>query len=64
MAEFITTSATLRVTNEDKRRVFSASKVSPRVSAQTVAGFVSAVEKLYNNGQCAAVVNISMNLER
>jgi len=64
MPEFVTASATLRMTNEDKRRVFSINKISPNATAQTVAGFVDAVEKLYNSGECSAVVNIAMNLSR
>jgi hypothetical protein len=50
--------------NEDKRSVFSVANVLPTVSVDTVAGFVSAVEKLYNNGSCNARISIVMNLKR
>jgi len=62
--ELLATSAGLRIVNEDKRGVFSITNISPSASAETVAGFVDAVEKLYNNGTCSASVNISMKLVR
>jgi hypothetical protein len=52
--ELTAASAILRIVNEDGRSVFSANKVSPPVSTATAAGFVDAVEKLYNDGQCEA----------
>ena len=64
MAELIAASANLRLTNEDGRSVFSANNVSSTVTAAKAAAFVDAVEKLYNNGQCAAKVNIVLNLKR
>jgi hypothetical protein len=64
MPELVAASATLRMTNEEKQRVFSVSNVLPTVSATTVAGFVNAVEKLYNNGSCDARINIVLNLKR
>ncbi|MCL2199348.1 MAG: hypothetical protein FWB80_10520 [Defluviitaleaceae bacterium] len=64
MAELVAASATLRLTNEERKSVFSVGGVSPNVSAQTAAGFVNAVEKIYNNGQCAARVSIVLNLKR
>ena len=64
MAQLLAASANLRIANEEKRGVFSVSNVSPTASATAVAGFVSAVEKLYNNGQCNAKINIVMNLVR
>ena len=64
MAELVAASANLRLTNEDRKSVFSVSNVSPTVSADTAAGFVNAVEKLYNNGQCSARVSIVLNLKR
>lgn len=64
MPELSAASATLRLTNDDGKSVFSVANVSPSVSAQVAAGFVNAVEKLYNNGQCTARVNIVLNLKR
>jgi hypothetical protein len=59
MAELVTISATLRLTGEDKRSVFIVGNVLPTVSAATAAGFVDAVEKLYNNGHCNANLRIN-----
>jgi hypothetical protein len=64
MVELVTTSAGIRISGEDKRSVFSATNILPTVSAETVAGFVSAVEKLYNNSTCSARINIVLNLKR
>ena len=64
MAELKTTAANLRITDEDKRSVLNASNILPTVSADTLAGFVDGVETLYNNGVCAAKVNIALNLIR
>jgi hypothetical protein len=64
MAELVAASATLRLTNEDRRSVFSVANVSPNVSAETAAGFVNAVEKIYNNGTCSARIGIVLNLKR
>ena len=64
MVELIAASANLRITSEDKRSVFSVTNVSPTVSAEAVAGFVGAVEKIYNNGQCDARINIVLGLKR
>ena len=64
MAQLVAASANLRLTNEDRRSVFSVNNVSPNVTAEDAAGFVSAVEKLYNNGQCSARVSIVLNLKR
>lgn len=64
MAELVASSAGLRIINEDKRGVFSVTNISPAASAEKVAGFVSAVEKLYNNGPCSASINISLRLVR
>ena len=64
MPELRPASATLRLTNEERRSVFSVGNVSPSVSAETAAGFVNAVEKIYNNGTCAARISISLDLKR
>ena len=63
MPELTAASASLRITNEDKRSVFSVTNISPTVSAATAAGFVGAVEKLYNN-VCNAKINIVLILNR
>jgi hypothetical protein len=64
MAQLTAASANLRVFNEDKRSVFSVANVSPTVNANTVAGFVDAVETLYNDGSCDARIIVVMKLER
>jgi hypothetical protein len=64
MPELVASFGNLRLTNEEGKSVFSVSNVSPTVSAETAAGFVDAVEKIYNNGQCTARVSIIMNLKR
>ena len=64
MASLQAVSANLRLTNEDRRVVFSVNNVSPTVSAEAATGFVNAVEKLYNTGDCSARVSIVMNLVR
>ena len=64
MPELVTASANLRVTNDERRSVFSVATVSPTVTAATLANFVDAVETLYNNGQCAARLNVTMDLVR
>jgi hypothetical protein len=64
MPELVTASATLRLTGEDKRSVFIVGNVLPSISAGTAAGFVDAVEKLYNNGKCNANLRITTNLIR
>jgi len=47
MATLTAASVHLRVTNGDRRRIFSVSGISTTVSAETVAGFVFVVEKNY-----------------
>jgi hypothetical protein len=64
MASLVAASATLRLTNEERRSVFSVGNVSPTVTAEVAEGFVNAVEKLYNNGQCTARVSIVLDLNR
>ena len=64
MVTLTAASGNLRITNEDKRSILSVSGVSPTVSAETVADFVSAVEKLHNDGSCGARISIVMNLQR
>jgi len=64
MPEFITAFATMRLTNKERKSIFSVTNVSPTVSAETTAGFVDAVETIYNNGPCTARMSIVMDLER
>ena len=64
MPELVAASANLRLTNEDRRSVFSVGNVSPTVTAETAANFVDAVEKIYNNGDCNARISIVLNLKR
>jgi hypothetical protein len=56
MAELVAASANLRLVNAERKSVMSVGNVSPTVLAETAAGFVDAIEKLYNNGQCTARV--------
>ena len=64
MAELKAASATLRMTNDERKSVFSATGISPTISAQTAANFVDAIEKIYNNGTCTARVNFVMDIVR
>ena len=64
MASFNTTSASIRIANKEGKRVLSATNVSPTVTPQAAAGFVAAVETMYNNGDCNARVSIAMELDR
>ena len=62
MAEFTPASATIRITNENRRSVCSVNNVSSSVTADTAAAFVSAIEKLYNDGPCSARMSIIFDL--
>ena len=64
MAEFVTTSANIRLTNEERKSICPVSGVSPTVSAETAAAFVDAIETLYNNGDCTARLSIAMDIVR
>ena len=64
MANFNTTSASIRLTNEERKSICSVSNVSPTVTADTAAAFVSAIEKIYNNGTCTARMSIAMDIVR
>jgi len=64
MANFVTNSARIRLTNEDGASICSVGGVSPTVTADTAAGFVDAIEKLYNDGQCDARMTVMMDIVR
>ena len=64
MANFVTASASIRLTNEDNRRVCSVNNVSPTVTAQTAGAFVDAIETLYNAGECTARMNVAVDIVR
>jgi len=64
MANFVAASANIRLTNEDRKSVCSVSGISPTVSAETAAGFVDAIEKIYNNGTCSARMSLVMDIVR
>jgi len=64
MANFNTTSASIRLTNEERKSICSVSNVSPTVTADTAAAFVNAIEKIYNNGTCTARMSIAMDIVR
>ena len=63
MAEFITKSANLRLTDADKKSVCSVNDVSPSVPAETAAAFVEAVETLFNGGPCTAQMRVVYDLK-
>ena len=64
MAALTTASANIRMANEAGRSICSVNNVSPTVSAETAAGFVTAIETLYNNGMCTARLNIVHDITR
>jgi len=64
MANFNTTSASIRLTNEERKSICSVGNVSPTVTADTAAAFVSAIEKIYNNGTCTARMSIAIDIVR
>ena len=64
MANFVTASASIRLTNEDNRRVCFVNNVSPTVTAQTAGAFVDAIETLYNVGECTARMNVALDIVR
>ena len=64
MANFNTISALIRVTDEDNKVVCSLSGVNPAVQPAIAAGFVSAIETLYNKGECTARLNITSDIAR
>lgn len=64
MANFVTASASIRLTNEDNKRVCSVNNVSPTVSAETAGAFIDAIETLYNYGECTARMNIALDIVR
>ena len=62
MAELIPVSANIRLTNEDRRSICFVSNVSPSVTADTAAGFVDAITRLYNRGPCNSRMNIAVDI--
>jgi len=64
MANFITANANIRLSNYDGKSICSVSGINPAITADTAASFVDAIEKIYNNGQCAARMSIFMNINR
>ena len=64
MAELKAVSANMRLTNYERKSIFSVSNVSPTVDAQTAANFVTAVEKIYNNGPCTARMSLVLDIVR
>jgi len=64
MANFVTVSAGIRLTNEEGKSVCSIARVSPAVTADTAAAFVSAIETIYNNGTCTARMSVTMDIAR
>jgi len=63
MAQFNPVSAAIRISSE-KECICSVLGVAHDVSAQTAANFVSAIETIYNNGDCTARLTIVSDLER
>ena len=64
MANFNTTNANIRLTNAERKSICSVNNVSPTVTAETAAAFVSAIETIYNNGTCTARISIAMDIVR
>ena len=62
MASIDVIGANIRLTNEENRSVCLINNVSPNVSANTAAAFVSAIEKIYNNGPCTARMNVAYDI--
>ena len=62
MAELTAASASIRLTNEEGRSICFVNNVLPTVTAETAAAFVDAIETLYNNGECAARMNIAYDI--
>ena len=63
MAKLTPLSGAIRIDGY-RHRVCSILGVAHNVSAQTAANFVSAVETLYNNGDCTARLAITLDIER
>ena len=63
MATFNAVSAALRISNENER-ICSVLGVAHNVPPQTAANFVSAIETIYNNGDCTARLSLTLDLER
>ena len=64
MANFATAFASIRMSNEQGKRICSINNVSPTVSAETAAAFVDAIETIYNNGSCSARMSVAVDIER
>ena len=64
MAQFHVAHANIRINNDEAQRVCTLSNVSPAVPAQTAANFVTAIEKLYNNGPCTARMSVVSDIVR
>ena len=62
MANFVTVSAGIRIRSAEGKSVCSVARVSPTVTADTAAAFVSAIEKIYNNGPCTARMSVTMDI--
>jgi hypothetical protein len=64
MAELITNKANIRMSGTDKKSACAVSNVSPTVTAEKAAGFVSAIEALRNGGTCTAKLTVNSDIER
>ena len=64
MPELKATNASIRISNEESRSICFVSGVSPTVTATVAAGFVDAIETLYNNGDCEARMNVAFDIVR
>ena len=63
MAEMTVKTANIRLTNEDGRIICSVNNVLPTVEAEKAAGFVSAIQTIYNNGPCAGRMNVTYDIK-
>ena len=62
MAEFRLRTASIRITSESGKVVCSVGNVLPTVEAEKAAGFVNAIETIYNDGPCDSRMNVSYDI--
>ncbi len=62
MAELVTKSANIRMSDADKKSVASINNVLPTVTAEKAAAFVNGIETLRNNGACSAQMRVGYDI--
>ena len=63
MATIVNATAALRVRNEQNRAVCSISGVNPNMTAENAAGFVAAIQTMYNRGSVFARIHSVSDIE-